>query len=118
MLVAFLAYKDQFSLRVGKFLDAAVKLGTLRIHGERLADITFTEAEEQDARHHFAPTVKISRNPTLTARGIGFRYSDSEPHIITNFELDVAPGECVALAGPSGAGKTLPTQLFTLRYFH
>jgi len=48
MLVAFLAYKDQFSLRVGKLLDTLVKLGTLTVHGERLADIALAEPE-QDA---------------------------------------------------------------------
>jgi ATP-binding cassette subfamily B protein RaxB len=35
MLVAFLAYKDQFSQRVGKFLDTMVRLGTLTVHGAR-----------------------------------------------------------------------------------
>ena len=35
MLVAFLAYKDQFSQRIAKLLDTIVRLGTLTVHGER-----------------------------------------------------------------------------------
>jgi ABC-type bacteriocin/lantibiotic exporter with double-glycine peptidase domain len=47
-----------------------------------------------------------SRRGGAAARGISFRYSDNEPRIIADLDLDVAPGECVGLAGPSGAGKT------------
>ena len=48
MLVAFLAYKDQFSQRVGKCLDTIVRLGTLTVHGERIADIALAEPEQGD----------------------------------------------------------------------
>jgi len=107
MLVAFLAYKDQFSQRVGRCLDTIVRLGTLTLHGERIADIALAETERGDIGHvgGLAATV-ISPKAGLTARGISFRYSDYEARVIDDFDLDVAPGECVAIAGPSGAGKT------------
>jgi ATP-binding cassette, subfamily B, bacterial CvaB/MchF/RaxB len=107
MLVAFLAYKDQFSQRVGKCLDTTVRLGTLTVHGERIADIALAEPEEDNTSHTIgsAATV-ISPKAGLSAQGISFRYSENEPRVIADFDLDVAPGECVAIAGPSGAGKT------------
>jgi len=104
MLVAFLSYKDQFSQRVGKYLDTFVRLGTLTVHGERIADIALAETEPSHTAGSTATV--ISPNPRLSAQGISFRYSDNEAHVIADFDLDVSSGECVAIAGPSGAGKT------------
>jgi ATP-binding cassette subfamily B protein RaxB len=48
----------------------------------------------------------VIRNGAISAKGISFRYSDNEPMIISDFDLEVGAGECVAISGPSGAGKT------------
>ncbi|MFO1269333.1 MAG: cysteine peptidase family C39 domain-containing protein [Rubrivivax sp.] len=42
MLLAFIAYKDQFLSRISSLIDRAVDLTMLRLHAERLADIALT----------------------------------------------------------------------------
>ena len=54
---------------------------------------------------------------SVSLRNVTFRYP-SRPHqpTLANFDLDVAPGETVALVGPSGAGKSTVFQLL-LRFY-
>jgi ATP-binding cassette subfamily B protein RaxB len=107
MLVAFLAYKDQFSQRVATFLDTIVRISILAVHGERIADIALAEPEEPPSA---GPAIVGPRafpgNLALGARAISYRYGDNEPPVLADFDFDVAAGECVAIVGPSGAGKT------------
>ncbi|MCS6946388.1 MAG: cysteine peptidase family C39 domain-containing protein, partial [Steroidobacteraceae bacterium] len=45
MLMAYLAYREQFALRIAGLIDKSVELRMLRLHGERLADIALAEPE-------------------------------------------------------------------------
>ena len=110
MLVAFIAYKDQFSQRVGMFLDTIVKLGMLSVHGERIADIALAEPEQAslETSSVWIPGTAaiVSSKAALSAKEVSFRYGDNEPEVLAAFSIDIGAGECVALTGPSGSGKT------------
>jgi len=43
--------------------------------------------------------------------GVGFRFPDADTDVLHDIDLDVSPGETVALVGATGSGKTVLTQL-------
>jgi ATP-binding cassette subfamily B protein RaxB len=108
MLFAFISYKDQFSQRMASLVDKLFEFRMLRLHGERVADIVMTEAE-QDTFTHEVDAAGIT--PSVELRQLSFRYSDSEPYIVKDLDLTITPGECLALTGPSGSGKTTLVKL-------
>lgn len=102
MLFAFLAFKEQFALRVSALIDKTVELKMLKLQGERLADIVLTPPESEDGT---APAERAVE-PRLTLTGVGFRYASTEPAVLKDCSLEIRPGEAVAIVGPSGCGKT------------
>lgn len=103
MLFAFISYKDQFSQRMASLVDKLFEFRMLRLHGERVADIVMTEAEQDTFTYEVDPA---QITPFIDLHQLCFRYSDSEPYIIKDLDLKITPGECLALTGPSGSGKT------------
>jgi ABC-type multidrug transport system fused ATPase/permease subunit len=44
--------------------------------------------------------------PGIEMNKVGFRFQDSDQDLLSEIELEVAPGQVVALVGPSGSGKS------------
>jgi ATP-binding cassette subfamily B protein RaxB len=103
MLFAFLAYKDQFSSRLAALIDRAFEIKTLRVHGDRIADIVFTAPEPEQK----SGNIDLDRlTPSIELKNICFRYSNNDPWVLQDINCKIEAGECVALTGPSGCGKT------------
>ncbi|HET9649693.1 MAG TPA: ABC transporter ATP-binding protein [Microlunatus sp.] len=52
----------------------------------------------------------------LRLAGVGFRFPDGDTDVLHDIDLDVAPGETVALVGATGSGKSVLTALVPRLY--
>ncbi|WP_425501234.1 peptidase domain-containing ABC transporter [Pseudoxanthomonas suwonensis] len=102
MLIAYLAYKDQFAGRMAALVDRWVEFRMLRLHGERLADIVLQEPEEDEA----LPELPTPPDMRIEVEGVSFRYGEGEPWVLRDCSFTIEPGESVAIVGASGGGKT------------
>lgn len=103
MLVAYLAYKDQFAGRISALIDKWIEFRMLKLHGERLADIVLAEPDAADGGIEQAVPPTMAR---LQVSGLGFRYSEGEPWVLKDCSFTVEEGESIAIVGASGCGKT------------
>jgi ATP-binding cassette subfamily B protein RaxB len=107
MLVAFLAYADQFSTRAAGLVDKWVDFRMLKLHAERVADIALASPEKL-AETAWSGPIPEAR---IELCNVSFRYADSEPWIVKDCNLSIEAGESVAVVGPSGCGKTTLAKL-------
>ncbi len=107
MLIAYLAYKDQFAGRMAALIDKWVEFRMLRLHGERLADIVLTPPEEQTAQPEALPPATTR----IEVENLSFRYGDGEPWVLKGCSFAIEAGESVAIIGASGCGKTTLVKL-------
>jgi ATP-binding cassette subfamily B protein RaxB len=108
MLIAYLAYKDQFAQRVGSLIDKWIEFRMLRLHGERLSEIVLAAPEADVSSPFELPLPEVS---SLQVHGLSYRYADGEPEILEACSFEVKAGESLAIVGASGCGKTTLVKL-------
>ena len=102
MLIAFIAYSDQFTSRAAGLIDKVMDFRMLRVHAERMADIALTAPEKTAETSWSGPIPEVS----VELCNVSFRYAEGEPWILKNCSLRIEAGESVAIVGPSGCGKS------------
>jgi ATP-binding cassette, subfamily B, bacterial CvaB/MchF/RaxB len=115
VLLAFIAYKDQFVTRVSGLIDRMVEMRMLHLQGERLADIALAEQEPEVVETMSKQEIQ-NLPANIVIQGLRYRYADGEPWVLDGVDLEIAEGESVAIVGPSGCGKsTLMSLMLGLR---
>jgi ABC-type multidrug transport system fused ATPase/permease subunit len=112
-LVGFLFYLALFYEPISRLHGLNQLLQAARAAGERVFDILDTAVE----RAGDLPRQKL-RTPVrgdVVYQDVGFSYNP-ERVVLRNISLHVRPGEMVALAGPTGAGKSTLVNLLPAFY--
>jgi ATP-binding cassette subfamily B multidrug efflux pump len=113
VLVAFILYIDRFFEPIRDLSRRYDALQSTMIGWERIMGLLDTPVEVQDAPE--AGELSIIQGE-VTFEHISFHYSDDPAPILTDIDLQILPGETVALVGETGAGKTTLVKL--LSRFH
>jgi len=102
MLFAFVAYQEQFKARIAMLVDRFFEFKMLSLQVQRLADVVL-EKTEPPAMPLPAQT---EAEGCVEVRDMSFRYASTDRPLLSNINLRVEAGECVAITGPSGTGKS------------
>jgi ATP-binding cassette subfamily B protein RaxB len=101
MLFSFLSYRQTFTDRAMALVNQLMQFRFLRLHLDRLADIVTTPAEgTADA----AGLLEVQGRMRL--KQVSFRYGATDPLVLEDVDLEIEPGDYVAIQGASGSGKT------------
>ncbi len=101
MLLAFMAYRQTFTDRAVSLITQAVQFRLLDLHLERLGDIVSAPAEVTGP----VPS-RLEVRGAISLRDVSFRYGAADPWVLRHVDLEIAPGDFLAITGPSGGGKT------------
>lgn len=112
-LYAFAAYRQQLSNRLATLVDQCISWRLTELHSDRIADIALHPSEEGFN--------KVSNGAKqlqghLQLRSVYFQYAAQEPPVLKDINLNISPGEFIAITGPSGCGKSTLVKIITGLY--
>jgi ATP-binding cassette subfamily B protein len=111
-VVAFIQYSRSFSQPITQVASVANVLQSSMASAERVFEIL---DEPEEIADPVEPVVLVTAKGHVQFEDVSFRYLPDVP-LIDNLNLEVKPGQTVAIVGPTGAGKTTLVNLL-MRFY-
>ena len=109
---AFIQYSRQFTMPLTQIASQMNLLQSGLASAERVFELLAAEEDSPDA----AAGVEVGDvSGRISLEHVAFRYEPDKP-LIADFNLDVRPGQTIAIVGPTGAGKTTVVNLL-MRFY-
>jgi ATP-binding cassette subfamily B multidrug efflux pump len=114
-VTAFIQYSRQFTMPITQIAAQMNMLQSGLASAERVFEFLDAPEESADYVPATTPASPPQRAGRVSLENVSFRYEPDKP-LIEDFTLDVAPGESIAIVGPTGAGKTTLVNLLVRFY--
>jgi ATP-binding cassette subfamily B protein len=109
---AFIQYSRQFTMPITQVASIVNLMQSGVASAERVFEVLDADEQQPDAQ----PPARLGEvRGRVAFEGVSFRYLTDTP-LIDDLDLVVAPGEAVAIVGPTGAGKTTLVNLL-MRFY-
>ena len=112
-LVSFLLYTLTVAGAIGSFTGLYSSLQETLGASKRVFELLGTAPEVPDAA---TPTLVADRTGSVRFDHVSFSYGEREGPVLHDVDMEIRPGEVVAVVGPSGGGKSTLTQLLARFY--
>jgi ATP-binding cassette, subfamily B, multidrug efflux pump len=109
---AFIQYSRQFTMPIMQIAGQMNLLQSGLASSERVFELLGAEEETPDVETGASLGEPSGR---VALERVNFRYEPAKP-LITDFNLQVRPGQTIAIVGPTGAGKTTIVNLL-MRFY-
>ena len=113
LLIAFLLYLDQFFNPLQQLSGVFDQWIQSRVSLARLDELLATPTSTPESEHPIDPGRVAGK---VQLQNVHFAYSSDAPEALRGVDLEIRPGESVALVGTTGAGKSTFVKLVARFY--
>jgi ATP-binding cassette, subfamily B, multidrug efflux pump len=113
IMVAFLAYVTRFFQPIQELSRIYTTMQSAMAGGEQVLRLLRTPVQVSDHPDAVEMPPLVGE---IRPEQVSFRYTADGPEVLHDLDLHIAPGQTVALVGPTGAGKTTIANLIARFY--